>query len=147
MSFIVWDMKYLLGNEQIDAEHQYLFRLINEFHDAFIERHERARLLALLNRLVDYAQKHFTHEEQLMREANYPRLETHHALHEQLFEQIFVLNAKLENRAYNPTHETFLFLRHWLSDHIIDDDLQFGSYLKVHQNQTGNGAAADAEKR
>ena len=125
-----WEEKYRVGNEQIDQEHLYLFQLINEFYDAFVEKRERALLLNLLNRLVDYAERHFTNEEALMKSAGYVALDEHRAHHEKLFEQIFALNAKFNDRAVNPTHDTVLFLKGWLGEHILHEDLLFGAFLK-----------------
>ena len=128
-----WEEKYRVGNEQIDQEHLYLFQLINEFYDAFVEKRERALLLNLLNRLVDYAERHFTNEETLMRDAGFPGLEEHRRHHEQLFDQIFRLNARFQDRALNPTHDTVSFLKSWLADHILHEDLVFGAHLKALQ--------------
>jgi hemerythrin len=129
MALVRWEDRYLLGQEQIDSEHRSLFTLINEFYDAYMDDHDRSRVVVLFNRLVDYAQKHFTHEEQLMLESGYADLDAHRLHHERLFEQIFRLNERLQNRAVNPEHDTVKFLRTWLSDHIIHEDLVFGAHL------------------
>jgi hemerythrin len=125
-----WDEKYRVGNQEIDSEHQFLFQLINDFYDAFVEKRDRTQVLTLLNRLVEYAEKHFTHEEALMAEAGYPDREAHLAHHVKLYEQIFELNARFNDRAHNPAHETVLFLKAWLADHIVHQDLLLGAHLK-----------------
>lgn len=132
-----WDEKFRVGNDQIDQEHQFLFLLINEFYDAFAEKRDRSLVLNLLSRLVDYAERHFTNEEALMQASRYPALDEHHQHHEKLFEQIFELNAKLANRAFNPSHETALFLKSWLADHIVQEDILLGAHL---QNMKNDGA-------
>lgn len=129
MALVRWEDRYLLGQEQIDSEHRSLFTLINEFYDAYMDDLDRSRVLGLFNRLVDYAQKHFTHEEQLMLESGYADLDAHRLHHERLFEQIFRLNERLQDRAINPAHETVKFLRTWLSDHIIQEDMVLGAHL------------------
>lgn len=126
-----WDEKYRVGVERIDQEHQYLFRLINEFYDAFMEKRDRSVLVTLLNRLVDYSESHFKYEESLMREAGYGGAAEHCAHHERLFEQIFVLAGRFEDRSFNPTHEATVFLRSWLADHILQEDLPLGLHLRV----------------
>ena len=133
MALLRWDEKYLVGYPQIDEEHRYLFVLINDFYDAFMEDRDRARVLQLMNRLVDYAERHFTNEEVLMRDSGFAGLEAHHAHHERLFDQIFQLNARFQDRSVNPTHDTVQFLRTWLCDHILHEDLAFGAHLKSLQ--------------
>jgi hemerythrin len=130
MALIRWEDRFLVGQAQVDEEHRYLFQLINDFHDAFVEDHDRARVLLLLNCLVEYAERHFANEEALMQMSGYPGIDAHRAHHEQLFEQIFQLNARFQDRAVNPTHATVQFLRNWLTDHILHEDLLFGAHLK-----------------
>lgn len=134
MSLLRWSDSYLVGHEQVDDEHRYLFTLINEFHDAFMERHARSDLDRLLNRLVEYTERHFRHEEALMREAGYPELARHAAIHESLVEKIFQLAEKFSNRAINPTRDTIGFLETWLTDHIVVEDLAFSVFVAAAQN-------------
>lgn len=130
MSLLQWSDQYLVGDELIDRQHRYLFDLINAFHDAFVERRERREVLRLLTQLIEYAESHFEAEERIMRESCYPGLERHHHAHVRLYEQIFELNAKLEDRSLNPTYDTIAFLRNWLSDHILGNDLAIGIHLR-----------------
>lgn len=137
-----WGEKYRVGNDQIDQEHQYLFQLINEFYDAFAEKRDRTLVLQLLSRLVDYAERHFTNEETQMRASSYPGLDDHHRHHEKLFEQIFELNAKLADRAFNPGHQTAQFLKGWLADHIVQEDTLLGAHLQNKKNDGARSAQA-----
>ena len=149
MALVRWEDRYAVGQPQIDDEHRYLFQLINDFHDAFVDAGNRAQLLWLLNRLVDYAQRHFTNEERLMLESGYPGLDAHRARHVQLFEQIFVLNSKFEERTVNPAREAVLFLRTWLADHILHEDMAVGAHLKCLQSGAEQvaGGLADGDRR
>lgn len=126
-----WDEKYRVGNDQIDQEHQYLFELMNAFYDGYLEKRDRAQLLILLNRLVDYAQRHFRNEEALMKSSGYADVEAHSARHEKLVEQVFDLNTRLSDRAFNPEHDTVAFLKGWLTDHIVHQDLLLGAHLNA----------------
>lgn len=129
MSLLRWTDNYLVGHPRVDDDHRYLFALINEFHDAFSERHSRADLDRLLSRLVEYTERHFRDEEALMREVGFPDTERHMAIHECLVEQIFGLAEKFSNRAVNPTRDTFAFLDTWLTDHILREDITLGLFI------------------
>ena len=134
MSLLRWSESYQVGHQQVDDEHRYLFSLVNDFHDAFMERQARSDLDRLLNRLVEYTERHFRHEEALMREAGYPELERHMTIHETLVEKIFQLAEKFSNRAINPTRETVAFLETWLTDHIRVEDMAFAVFVAAAQN-------------
>ena len=55
MSFLSWRDEYLVDIAQIDTEHQYLFKLINDFHDEHARGGKSQDVLQVLNRLVAYA--------------------------------------------------------------------------------------------
>lgn len=130
MALLRWDAKYLLGQAQIDDEHQRLFELINSFYDAFMLDHDRATVRGLLGRLVEHIQLHFANEEALMQESGFPGLDGHRGQHQKLLEQVLEVSAKFQDRSVNPTHDTVLVLRNCLGDHILRHDLVFGAHLK-----------------
>lgn len=129
MSLIRWTPDYQIGHEQIDSEHRDLFERVNRFHDAWSERHDRREIGLLLSQLIEYAERHFHNEEEIMSRASYPGLEEHAQKHEKLVEAVFALAEKLEERAFNPSHQTIRFLRSWLSDHILHDDMAYKAFL------------------
>lgn len=136
MSLVRWAPQLNIGHELIDDEHKYLFDLINEFHEAYLTKQSRDQVMRVLNRLIEYAERHFKHEEDLMRDAGYPDLDEHRRKHEALFEKVFELNSRFEDRAINPTHEMFSFLKDWLSDHILQNDSKFGEFLAARAKTT-----------
>ncbi|RJX30762.1 MAG: hemerythrin [Oxalobacter sp.] len=135
MALVRWDDKYLVGNPDVDHDHRTLFAMINEFHEAFQESKKRGELIVILRRLVDYSERHFQREEAIMSAAGYPALDEHHAAHEKLFETIFELNDKLESDPAPLDRQTIAFLRTWLSDHVIAQDLKLGAFLREKNGQ------------
>lgn len=130
MSFLSWRDEYRVGIAQIDAEHQYLFKLINEFHDEHARGGKSPEVLQVLNRLVAYAEEHFQHEEALMQSIGYPRLARQRGLHEKLFFSIFMLNEKLSQGSAKVDAETLRFLKNWLVGHIVKEDTDIGDFMK-----------------
>ncbi|HEX7156282.1 MAG TPA: bacteriohemerythrin [Burkholderiaceae bacterium] len=138
MTLLSWRDDYRIGVKEIDTEHKYLFDLINEVHDAQTNAHERKDVLNALTRLVAYAERHFTREEAMMAAQTYPKLDRHRELHERLYSSIFDLNEKLQSGARQVDAEVLKFLKNWLVDHILHEDMDFGSYME--------GAAAKAKR-
>jgi len=130
MIFLSWRDEYRVGIAQIDAEHQYLFKLVNEFHDEQARGGKSQEVLQVLNRLVAYAEEHFQHEEALMRSIGYPRLARQQDLHEKLFSSIFALNEKLSRSSVKVDAETLRFLKDWLVEHIVKEDTDIGDFMK-----------------
>ncbi len=130
MSLVRWDDKYLVGNEVIDADHKALFAMINEFYDAFQETKKRRELVAILTRLVQYAEGHFQREEAIMDANGYMLLGEHHLSHTKLYERIYSLNERLESDPAPLDRETISFLKQWLVDHVVEEDLKLGEFLR-----------------
>jgi len=59
MSIFEWDNIYSVGLEEIDTQHQKLFKIANEYHQAFSHNPERHILMPVFNELLAYTQYHF----------------------------------------------------------------------------------------
>jgi len=142
MILLSWREDYRVGVHLIDTEHSNLFKLINEFHDQYRSGDTHRQLVLVLNRLVAYAEEHFQHEEALMRETGYPRLERQQDLHQKLYSSIFDLNEKLSLEGANADAETLRFLKHWILGHILKEDMDIGDFLrrKAVQAEKANDA-------
>ncbi len=130
MALLSWSDQYLIGNDTIDAEHKELFRLINDFHSHWVEARARRDIARVLNQLIDYAQRHFQHEERIMVDAGYAKLEQHRQVHEALIETIFQLQTAYENNSLRLEMETMKFVKSWLVGHILEHDYLFRDFLK-----------------
>ncbi|EXI79478.1 MAG: McHr [Candidatus Accumulibacter appositus] len=150
MAFLSWRDQYRVGVTDIDQEHRYLFGLINEFHDKHRGGADDKALEQILNRLVQYSEEHFRHEEETMLASEYPLHAEHCALHEALFMTLFRLSEELAAGSLRIDRDTHRFLRAWLVQHILKHDLAFSDYLAQRAKATPaidhNTAAASAEE-
>jgi hemerythrin len=144
MAFLSWRKDYLVGVPQIDTEHQYLFRLINDFHDECSSGDGAHSAVFVLNRLVAYAETHFRHEEELMRETAYPGLEQQRAMHEALYSSIFAVKEKVTADPSSIDSATLRFLKTWIVGHIVKEDMNIGDFLRRNGSAANAGATASA---
>jgi hemerythrin-like metal-binding protein len=107
--------------------------MINEFYDAFQETKTRRELVAILSRLVQYAEGHFQREEAVMDASGYMLLGEHHLSHTKLYEKIYALNERLESDPAPLERETIAFLKQWLIDHVVEEDLKLGEFLRLEK--------------
>jgi hemerythrin len=125
---IVWQSYYSVDEPSLDAEHRQIIGIINDLYVAMEQGKDRAVLKTLLNRLVQYTDVHFQHEERLMREHDYPGLREHKALHEELRRRTVDLRAHTE---LITGRDLLNFLKNWWMDHIRSEDKQYAPYLGV----------------
>lgn len=122
----------ILGVEQIDEEHRYLFDLMNRgieiLNDSyFSDWYEDIKLL--LSELEDYAEQHFEHEEAYMEKIRDPELILQRSQHMAFRDAI--LNFSLqdiddEDDQKRLLEELMRYLAKWLYHHIIGSDIMIG---------------------
>ena len=129
MALLSWSNQYAIGDDVIDTEHEELFRLINDFHNRWMEAHDRQHIARVFNQLVAYAEMHFRHEETIMETHGFPKLEEHKALHEHMVETIFNLHRAYMEESLNIEVSTMKFVKAWLLEHILENDYRFRDFL------------------
>ena len=129
VQFVEWKDDYSVGIDSIDQQHKKLLNLINQLQTAVDystgEEFEREAL----DELVDYTKTHFTYEEGLMRDNDYPDFEPHKAQHEKMFAKVGEVLAEYEQDQDTAMANAAEYLRDWLINHINGTDKEYSSYL------------------
>jgi hemerythrin-like metal-binding protein len=131
MSIFVFDDSLKVGIAEIDQQHGKFIDYINATWDALERGDSREEFLHILNQLLDYAIEHFSSEEALMREYDFPGYDAHKAVHSDTAADLFdfdvrlLANDPIESRAFVE------FLTQWLKNHILVTDRQLAAFLKA----------------
>ena len=128
---ITWQPEFSVHIDAIDRQHQVLVSLIRQLQEAMEEGRGRAFQQTLVERLVAYTDRHFRFEEDLMREHGYERLAEHIEQHQVLTNQVAELQQKMEHCEVVSNASLMLFLRNWLTDHIMQHDHMYARVLKI----------------
>ena len=119
-----------VGHEEIDRQHAALYEAVNRLHDALRAGRSRQELGDILAFLRAYTVDHFQMEEAFMREAGYPHLLSHQALHGELVLQVRELEEKYATGSMTLSIMTMHFLKDWLTSHIQDEDRKLAAFLR-----------------
>ena len=133
MALVKWNDSYSVQNVAMDKQHQHLFDLINELHDAMGQGKGKDVLPKVFANLVNYTQTHFADEEALLQKHSYPGLVVQKRQHADLITQVSELIKKFETGDFAASQKTRDFLKQWLIDHIQEHDKKYGTFL----NQKG----------
>jgi hemerythrin-like metal-binding protein len=125
-----WRDEYASGDEQVDAAHRELLRMINELTEGIITRRGRALVEPVLLRLVAYAHQHFAEEEALMRRTGYPGAARHAAVHDQFRAKADELAAGFRNGTVVLPLTLSQFLMAWFDGHLRTEDLQLIRWVR-----------------
>jgi hemerythrin len=125
--YIYWDERYRIDVDEIDEQHKYLFKLINEMVTLFAMKQADRYFFETLNKLIKYAEKHFSDEEEFLELIGYPQMEEHCEFHEKLVEDIFTLTNHKVLSNYD-TKKLIDFMKKWICYHIMSEDMKYKKF-------------------
>lgn len=129
MSKLEWSEELSTGIEVIDNQHKRIVDYINQLYDARTSGHKQEDIGKVIDELVDYTLSHFTFEESMQEEANYPFLKAHKKVHDLFvkrvgeYQQRFKLGEDVSEELNN-------LLVTWLYNHIKRDDADYVDAVK-----------------
>lgn len=131
-----WTASFDTGIPVVDQQHHALVDMVNEVSPTLTsgEPISTEHCSRLLDRLLDYAAKHFKTEEELMRGhgVDERHVSQHLASHANFVGQVVELRAALESRDDQDLSANMLgFLIHWLSVHILDVDQRMARQITL----------------
>lgn len=120
------------GNQIIDSEHRQLIDAINNLLTACSTGKGRAELANTTKFLRDYTAKHFSNEEKLQLQYQYPDYTNHRNYHENFKKVVAGICSKLDKEG--PTialvGEVNSTIAGWLINHIKKEDVKVAAYIK-----------------
>ncbi|MCK5880466.1 MAG: hemerythrin family protein [Sinobacterium sp.] len=129
MSNIKWDESFSVQHQTIDDQHQVLFDYVNEFDDALQAKKPSDVLLPILDKVIKYTSFHFSEEEKIMEQHNYPDISKHKLLHKELVRRVLEARECLASNQTNAAQDAQSFLTFWLKSHIKGVDTKYMPYL------------------
>ncbi|GAB4422008.1 MAG: hypothetical protein OHK0011_00330 [Turneriella sp.] len=137
METLEWNADYATGIPEIDAQHSYLFELVNRFIRQLRNPPDPAGQREILSELTIYTQRHFAFEERCMAEVLYPHLAEHRDSHQRLRVQLARFVAQAGSEKFDP-HELAEFLRNWLKMHVLREDMRYIPAITAKGRADGN---------
>lgn len=133
MSLCTWNASYSVKVKRFDEDHQQLFSIVNELHEAMTNGRGNAVMQDVLAKLLRYTERHFTAEEAVMKELKYPELAAHAEQHRQFTAKVRHVAEQYKAGTIGLSLEVLGFLSQWLSQHIAGVDKRYGPFM----NQKG----------
>jgi hemerythrin len=128
--FVEWSDNFSVGIQEIDEQHKVLINLINRLYDETIVKEATIDVTKdILKRLVQYTIIHFSVEESLFRIFDYPEIEVHMRRHVYLRAQVLELQRKIKQGDTVVNRDVLMFLKKWLTDHILHEDKLYAPFL------------------
>lgn len=129
MNRLEFDDKLKLGVPAIDQQHEHFIGIIDEAWEIHQAGNASGELLPVLGALIDYALKHFSDEEELMRKFDYPDYLEHKEMHDQTTHDLFGFDVRLLSDHPEEAQAFLNFLASWLGKHIQEIDKKLAAFL------------------
>jgi len=129
MALVTFNEDLKVNIAEIDEQHKKLIAIINELHDAMLKGKSRDILQKVLNDLVDYTKVHFSTEEKLFAEYQYPDFYEHKQIHDALYKRVIEIQDKYQSGNLFISLEIMDFLKDWLVKHILGTDKKYSAFF------------------
>ena len=127
-----WNRELETGNTLIDTQHRQLIDAINNLLEACRTGKGRAELDKTITFLNSYTNKHFSDEEKLQLQYQYPDYQNHKKMHEQF--RIVVRDLTDQLRANGPSIDLVgkvnNSIGNWLINHIKTQDTKVAAHIR-----------------
>ena len=126
-----WTEGYRVNIALLDQQHRQLIETVNELDQALRTGEGKSVVEAVLDKLVEYALVHFTAEERLMQQHDFPGLSTHQTQHEMFRQKIATyLDDQKAGKPGVPV-SLLLFMQEWMKQHLLTTDRQYSAFLNA----------------
>lgn len=133
MKPIEWQDSFSVGNVLMDAHHRIFLETINEFSES-PDKNDHDATKKRIEFLLEYAAMHLGAEEKLMRQANYPELDEHKAVHDAFVRQLLSVKESFDKDPNAVTADHVMkIMQDWLVNHIAGSDKRYMPYLRKLQ--------------
>ena len=129
MRKLEWSSGLSIGVPEIDSQHQRLVQLANNLVAAIQTNIAEDILETLFKELREYTLFHFQDEELYMHTIGYPEAASHAEQHEELKRQVKEYQQSILQKETISPEEVLKFLKDWLVDHIIYEDMKISRFL------------------
>ena len=127
-----WDTSLETGHAKIDNQHKQLITALNNIIEASQQDKGKEEIFKTLDFLTGYTVMHFTTEEKLQVDYNYPDYLIHKRYHDEFKVTVGDLTRRLIKEG--PTEEMIglvtTTIGNWLLNHIKGDDFRMAAFVK-----------------
>ena len=87
---LIWEEKYSVDHPLMDEQHQQVFKIVNDLPEVS----DLENLKKVAGIMDEHARKHFSEEEELLKEAGFPEFEDHQEMHQEI---ISLMNRPMDH--------------------------------------------------
>lgn len=120
-----------VGIPEVDEDHRHFIVLINDLNHSIANRMEPGEIKNRLQLIIDDAELHFSREEKLFFEWNYPDTASHANIHAQVLKKLQDLKQHFKPYSNDSGWmDAGMQIKYLLIDHILKEDMKYAEYFQ-----------------
>lgn len=137
---IEWNDSMSVGIPEIDEDHKRFVFLIDELNRAIAGQMDLSEVKKRLQRLIDDAEQHFSHEEKLFKQWKYPDAKDHAKKHENVLKSLQAVMDKFISYDFQSEWiDAGIEVKDILITHLLTEDMKYAEFYrnarKAHEKQ------------
>ena len=130
MTELIWNEGMSVGIDAIDKDHKQIIAILAKLTSAEHGETSAQTIDDIFTELEHYVTLHFSREEALLEKANYPEITAHKASHQKFIDTLPKLKQEwLTKDCLACSEKITTFLSKWIVNHILEEDLDYVSYV------------------
>lgn len=126
----IWRQEFSVGNAHLDDEHRKFFSLVETIRQNSRSAKLAQQLQTTMDGLISFARIHFSSEEKMMTERNYPQLAEHSKRHAMMLLKLEDLTSRCTAGKMDNCRDVFGFAKSWVLRHTLLVDRQYMPWVK-----------------
>ncbi|MFY9853940.1 MAG: bacteriohemerythrin [Terracidiphilus sp.] len=118
-----------VGVRAMDDQHGILMDTMVELRQAVVHGEAREQISEVLERLIEFTRMHFSSEEQLLEQYEFPGIAVHRAAHQRILFQILQSSHRVQHGEQIQMRSLLSTLRESYTEHIEYMDQEYGPWL------------------
>jgi len=120
-----WNEKFSVNNPKMDSDHRELVTMISTLHEAMKKGQSKLVISDMVDKLLWYANTHFSREEEMLKSIQYSDLPGHKMQHVLFLQKVGEFKTNLENGHSKLAVQMLPFLNNWFLNHIMKIDMKY----------------------
>ncbi|MCP4137702.1 MAG: bacteriohemerythrin [bacterium] len=130
INIVKWGKGLSVGIPEIDKQHRNIIEIVNNLQRALSQPNKRVIIENILLDMTDYSNKHFTTEETLFLEHDYPDYEMHKIKHYNFLSELGRFKKDFTAGKAMLVEDVLIFLNNWWFEHILNEDKKYELFLR-----------------
>lgn len=135
---MAFDPSMITGDPAVDQQHREFYTYLSQLEEAVATSASQQVLTEILAKLEDFVVFHFKCEEALMQAEQYPYLNAHRKMHQELAHKAGEIITGYRLGKHTMPVTLISLMAEWVADHVADFDKPMVAWVRARKH-TGSG--------